>query len=101
MNRRIIKVVGAQDVQIRGRHGIIATREFDGKCTERLIGVGKRRRAPILGDGVDKGIGFCGAGELVIDLSTEVVGVGLRSVTTVAFHRDHGGQHLTLRSTER
>ena len=50
---------------------------------------------------MDKGVGFFRRGELGSDLGTEVVGVGLGSVTAAPFGRDHGGQHLPLGAAER
>ena len=50
---------------------------------------------------MDKGIGLFRRDELSGDLGTEVVGVGLGSVTAAPFGRDHGGQHLPLGAAER
>ena len=70
-------------IQIRGGDGFLVAGEFDGMFTQRAVGVGQRRSAPIAHHRVDKGIRCFRSFKLVRDLSTEVVGVGLCSVGAV------------------
>ena len=49
--------------------------QLDRILAERNIGRRKRSQSPVIGDGMDELIGSFGAIELVVDLSTEVVGM--------------------------
>lgn len=79
----IVEAVGAQHVQIRGRHLLLMMGEFDGVGTQSPVFLVHRSGTPIAHQRVDECVGGFAALKLVFDLGTEVVGVGLRSVAAV------------------
>lgn len=97
----VVEALGAQQIEIGGGHLLLVMRKFDGMGTEGVIGRLQRRAAPIAHQRMDERISRFAGFKLIGNLSTEVVGVGLRSVTTVQFDSHHRGQHLALRTRQR
>ena len=56
---------------------------------------------PVPYQGMNVFIGLLVVGYLGFDLSTEIVCVGLVSIVTVIFGRNHNSQHLALRACQR
>ena len=83
MNGGVVEAVRTQQIQIGGRHLLLAMGELDRMGAEDAIRLGHRGGAPIAHQRVDKSIGGFAALKLIGDLSTEVVGVCLRSVGAV------------------
>ena len=75
MDGDVIKTVRAKHIQIHWSHIALAFGQLDRVLAERDVGRRERSPLPIAGDGMDELIGSLGAIELVVDLSTEVVGM--------------------------
>ncbi len=75
MDGSVIKAVLAQVVKIRRNHIALKIGQLDRIFTESHIGGRESRLTPIAGNGMHELVGSFGIIELVVDLSTEVVGV--------------------------
>lgn len=102
----IVETVGAQGVEIGGRHGVRAVGELDRILAQRPVGGRQRRLAPVVGDQVHKvirqrRIGGRGLGQgKVGDLSTEVVGMSAPSVGALVGGGNDCRQQLALSAAE-
>ncbi len=92
----VVKTVSAQGVQVCRGDVVLVAGEFDRVAAQGAVGVSQKSRAPIGRHTLDPGVGFGGCGEEVLDLGTEVVGVGTSSVDTAQLCRHNCGQHLPL-----
>lgn len=100
VNGDVVKPVRAQGFQVRRGDGVLAAGEFDRVAAQGAVRVGQGSRGPIGGHALNPGVGFGRRGEEVLDLGTEVVGVGTSSVDTAQFCRHNCGQHLPLGTAE-
>lgn len=92
----VVQANGTKSLDIPCFHNRGTQRQFFGVGAEAGIHGGQRRSTPIMSDGVNISIGF-GVGAEPIDLSPEVMGMGLRSVFTVVSAAHDDGQHFALR----
>lgn len=95
----VIQPGSAQRVDVGGGHLARGQRELLGVGTQSVVDGGKLRLPPIACNRVNVGVGF-----VVIlkplDLGTEVMRVGTRSVEAVIGAAGHDGQHFALRPRE-
>lgn len=96
----VVKPVRAQGVQVGRGDVVLVACEFDRMAAQGAVRVGQGSCAPIGGYALDPGVGFGRRGEELLDLGTEVVGVGTSSVDTAQFCRHNCSQHLPLGTAE-
>ncbi len=79
MNGRIVEAVGAQLVEVSGRHAPLLVGQFGGILAQGPVRDREWRRPPIRDDGMHKLIGVFRILVLPSDLCTEVVRVSFRT----------------------
>ena len=100
MNGSIIQAMASERVEVTSVDFALVAGESHGEVAECPVGRRKGGAPPVAHHGVDERIRRFGVLDRVLDLSPEVVRMGLSSVEAVELGRDHGRQQLPLHTTE-
>lgn len=102
MNGAVIEAVGAQYVEIDGRHFVWKARHFFGEFAQGAVSRSELGAPPVASNQVYKSVGVIVIANAKIgDLSTEVMRVRTASIGAVIGRRDDRRQHLTLTAAQR